>query len=94
MGGADSASRIGRLPTEHSEELMRMEHDLWLREHLLRGYQQAETTSDSLRLHRDIVTYDELSAGERALDAVPIQDIVKVIGQYGFVLVERGAAHN
>ena len=66
-----------------------MEHDLWLREHLLRGYEWAEKTSDDLRLHRDIVSYDELSAAERALDAVPIQDIVEVTGRYGYVLVNR-----
>ena len=84
-----SAAPIRSLPLEQSEELMRMEHDLWLREHLLRGYEWAEKTSDDLRLHRDIVSYDELSAAERALDAVPIQDIVEVTGRYGYVLVSR-----
>ena len=71
---------------------MCMEHDLWLREHLLRGYAWAEKTSDDLRLHRDIVNYDELSAEDRALDAVPIQDIVEVMGRYGYVLAARQQA--
>ena len=86
------ASPIRSLPAEQSEELMRMEHDLWLREHLLRGYAWAEKTSDDLRLHRDIVNYDELSAEDRALDAVPIQDTVEVMGRYGYVLVAREQA--
>ena len=87
-----SASPIRSLPAEQSEELMRMEHDLWLREHLLRGYAWAEKTSDDLRLHRDIVNYDELSAEDRALDAVPIQDIVEVMCRYGYVLAAKQPA--
>jgi hypothetical protein len=82
-----AVSPIGSLPEKQSEELMRMEHDLWLREHLLRGYQWAAKTADNLRLHRDIVDYDELSTAERALDAVPIEGIVEVMGRFGYVLV-------
>jgi len=82
-----AASAVARIPEEQSEELMRMEHDLWLREHLLRGYQWAPKTADNLRLHRDIVDYDELSAEDRALDAVPLQGIVEVMDHFGYVLV-------
>jgi hypothetical protein len=81
------APGVTSLPQEQDEELMRLEHDLWLREHLLAGYEWAEKTQDALRLHRDIVSYDQLTAGERALDAAPIQNILENLVRYGYILV-------
>jgi RyR domain len=81
------APAVTSLPQEQDEELMRLEHDLWLREHLLAGYEWAEKTQDALRLHRDIVSYDQLTAGERALDAAPIQNILENLVRYGYILV-------
>jgi hypothetical protein len=78
---------VSCLPPEQDDELMRQEHDLWLRDHLLQGYEWAEKTQDALRLHRDIVSYDELTAGERALDAAPIRNILENLVRYGYVLV-------
>ncbi len=83
------APAITSLPREQDEELMRLEHDLWLREHLLQGYEWAEKTQDALRLHRDIVRYDELTAEERALDAAPIQNILENLVRYGYILLNN-----
>ena len=87
--GGDPGTAIHSLTPEQYEALMRAEHDIWLREHLLQGYEWADTTQDALRLHRDIVKYDELSAEDQALDAVPIRNIVEIIRRYGYVLVNR-----
>lgn len=84
----EPGSAILSLPQEQYEALMRAEHDIWLREHLLRGYQWAEKTQDALRLHRDIENYDDLSAEDRALDAVPIHNIVEIMRRHGYVLVK------
>ena len=86
---AKLAPAVTNLPQEQDEELMRLEHDLWLREHLLAGYEWAEKTQDALRLHRDIVSYDELTAGERALDASPIRNILENLVRYGYILVNN-----
>jgi RyR domain len=84
-----AAPTVASLPQEQAEELMRLEHDLWPREHLLSGYEWAEKTQEALRLHRDIVSYDELTAPERALDASPIKDILENLLRYGYVLVNN-----
>jgi RyR domain/ATPase family associated with various cellular activities (AAA) len=84
-----TAHAIDRLPPDQFEDLMRAEHDLWLREHLLQGYQRAENSQDALRLHRDIVPYNELPAAERALDALPIQNVVEILRAHGYVVVNK-----
>jgi RyR domain len=85
----DRAHAIDRLAQEQFEDLMRAEHDIWLREHLLKGYEWAEKTQDALRLHRDIVAYDQLPARERALDALPIQNVVEILRGHGYIVVNK-----
>lgn len=86
------APAVTCLPPEQEAELMRQEHNLWLREHLLQGYEWAEKTQDALRLHRDIVSYDQLTAAERALDASPIRNILENLVRYGYILVNDAPA--
>lgn len=69
-------------------KLIEIEHDIWLREHLLQGYERASTTNDRLRLHCDIAPLAALSSKEQQLDEAIINSIPKTLAAKGYTCVE------
>ncbi len=80
-------------PSFREEEiirLMKMEHDIWLRERLLRGYEWAAETNEQLHLHRSVVKFDDLPVAERRLDRKAAEAMLEALWSHGFTVVARG----
>jgi len=84
-----SASAPRELTEEECTKMMRVEHDIWLRGRLLSGYEYAECSNDRLRLHRDILPFDQVPEEDRELDRALAQSVVATLWHHGYVLVAR-----
>ncbi len=71
---------------EYKETLSNIEHDIWLREHLLSGYEDADNTEDILRLHRNMRQFKELSDEDKKLDSVIIEALEEVLEDKQYTL--------
>ena len=71
----------------NKDRLMRIEHDIWMRDHLLKGYEFAEETVDALRLHRCVRRFAELSKDDKKLDEAIVESLRKTLEgeKYGVV---------
>lgn len=70
-------------------KLYRIEHDVWLRGHLLHGYVHGEKTDDELRVHNCVKKFDELSEEEQRLDKTIIDGVVQALQSHGYLLKAR-----
>jgi hypothetical protein len=70
------------------DQLIRLEHDIWTRDHLLRGYEYAPVTDENLRLHRDVVPFDQVPANDVDLDRVIVESIAPTLKEAGFKIVK------
>jgi hypothetical protein len=73
-------------------ELMRLveiEHDIWLRDYLQRGYEQAIETRDILFQHQCICRFTELSAANQKLDLAIAVSIEPTLSKLGYQLVRK-----
>ncbi|HEV8600558.1 MAG TPA: RyR domain-containing protein [Gemmatimonadales bacterium] len=75
---------------EERTRLMEIEHDIWLREHLLRGYGWARSTNDALRLHRALVPFQEQLPEDRVLDEAIVDAIPPTLLKRQYKLVRVG----
>jgi hypothetical protein len=73
-------------PAEY-DKLMRIEHDIWLRDYLLNGYEWAKESKDELRLHRDVAPFDLVPREDQELDRANIDGILAVLSKLGYRLV-------
>jgi hypothetical protein len=74
-------------PAEY-DKLMSIEHDIWLRDYLLNGYEWAKESKDHLRLHRDIAPLDKVPREDQELDRTNIDSIPAVLSKLGYTLVK------
>jgi len=65
-----------------------IEHDIWLRSHLLDGYEWSATTDDALRLHKDVVLFKNVSPSEQELDVAITNSIPEALRKCGYTLVK------
>jgi hypothetical protein len=79
---------LRRFTPAERRRLIEIEHAVWLRDHLLRGYEYAEITDERLRLHRDITTFDRLPDADRRLMEATVDDIPDALWKGGYVLVK------
>ena len=77
---------ITRFTPEQRATLIRIEHDLWMRDRLLRGYARAPVTNERLRLHRDIVSFEELPPEDRVLDEAIVDAIPDTLRKRNYTL--------
>jgi len=87
---ASAASGIKKFPKYAIESLMRIEHDIWLRDHLINGYRWAANSVDGLRLHRDIALFDDVPDKDQELDLAIAESIPRVLGENGYSVVKTG----
>ncbi len=85
--GGPAENPTPKFSEEVRKDLLRKEHDIWMQDHLLRGYDYAETTDESLRLHSAVTSYDKLSDPDRELDAANVDVIPGVLWERGYMLV-------
>ncbi|MBI2480655.1 MAG: hypothetical protein HYV60_19130 [Planctomycetia bacterium] len=69
-------------------ELLESEHDIWVRKHMLQGFEYADKSDDHLRRHRDIARFEDVPSEDQALDAANIQEITTTLHEYGYELVK------
>lgn len=84
-----SAGEPRSLTVAEMETMMRVEHDIWLRERLLRGYEYAASSDDRLGLHRDILPFDQVPPEDRELDRALVESLVSTLWRLGYVLAKR-----
>ncbi|MBL7222393.1 MAG: AAA family ATPase [Candidatus Brocadiae bacterium] len=70
------------------DRLVRIEHDVWLRDHLLRGYDYAPNTNEDLLLHRDVCPFDRMPPEDKALDEAIARRIEPVLQANGYELIK------
>jgi hypothetical protein len=68
------------------KKLMTIEHDIWLRDRLLKGYEWAPRTRDNVRLHRDVAVFSAVPMEDKRLDEVIIRSIPTVLWEHGYML--------
>ena len=85
-GSHPAAGATSRFSAEERSKLIEIEHEIWLHDHLLRGYAYAEETNDRLRLHPDIVPFDRLSKEATDLDATVVDSLPAALGKAGYRL--------
>jgi hypothetical protein len=66
------------------EHLMRIEHDVWMRDHLLAGYELAEETVDALRLHRCVRRFEFLDDVDKKLDYAIVESLQETLEAKGY----------
>jgi hypothetical protein len=76
-----------RFSLGEQRRLVEIEHEIWLRDRLLRGYAAAPQTDEALRLHRDVVPFESQPEADRRLSEASIAGIPKTLWQGGYVLV-------
>ncbi|HLZ07149.1 MAG TPA: RyR domain-containing protein, partial [Chloroflexota bacterium] len=67
--------------------LAAIEHHIWLRDRLLRGYSYAAHTDERLRLHPDVAPFESQSESEQRLSAAKVDVIASALRAGGYVLV-------
>jgi hypothetical protein len=88
--GDDGVSGETSLSPDHRKKLVMIEHDIWLRDHLLRGYQWADVTEtdELLRRHRDVAPFGEVLDEDKELDYAIADSISGVVHSHGYRLVD------
>ncbi|HNR40076.1 MAG TPA: RyR domain-containing protein [Acidobacteriota bacterium] len=74
---------------DEKKMLVCLEHDIWLRDKMLRGYAWALETCEPLRLHRDIAAFQDVPTTDQELDWVITETIPVVLHKHGFVLERK-----
>jgi hypothetical protein len=83
----DSDSRLD-LCEDEVKTLMRIEHDIWMRDHLLRGYEWARSTRENVRLHADVAPFDAVPEKDQELDEAIGRVIVPTLWERGYRIVK------
>jgi hypothetical protein len=78
-----------RFKKAEREQLVSLEHDIWLRDKMLRGYAWAPETCEPMRLHRDIAKFAAVPEEDQELDWVITETIPEVLHAHGFVLERK-----
>lgn len=82
------AAGVEELTDEERTFLVEKEHEIWMRDKLLKGFDYAPETEKSLRLHCDIRHFDDISADDKKLDEAIVDEMPKAIDDVGFKLVK------
>lgn len=61
------------------ERLARLEHERWMVERRLAGWQHGPVRDDRLRHHPDLVAFDQLSAASKAVDLQIVTGVLKAL---------------
>ncbi|HGE71853.1 TPA: hypothetical protein ENX78_13510 [Candidatus Poribacteria bacterium] len=70
-----------------SDQIKIIEHDIWLREHLIKGYEYAEKTDESLRLHRCATKFKKMLPEDKKLDDAIVNSFIPALEKFGYLVV-------
>lgn len=82
-----SSGPVDTFPASVRDKLARLEHDFWVRDHLLDGWEFAGKTDDKLRRHRCVQACERLTESDRVLDLRIVESIPKALHKCGYCLV-------
>jgi hypothetical protein len=68
-------------------KLREIEHDIWLRNHLLRGFDWAARTNEDLLLHRDVTVFEKVPQEDQVYDDIIAGSIYERLEREGYALV-------
>jgi hypothetical protein len=80
--------KIHEFSEKETEDLAKIEHDIWLRDHLLKGYEWSEKTVERLFLHRDIAAFDDVPDEDKELDGEITKSIPGALSRCHYTLVK------
>jgi hypothetical protein len=72
--------------TEEVEWLARVEHERWVAQRELSGWQFHAVRDDAKKLHPDMIPYAELAEERKELDRAAVRDLPALLAQAGFAL--------
>ncbi|WP_298864338.1 RyR domain-containing protein, partial [uncultured Gimesia sp.] len=78
-----------KLAEDHDllERLMQQEHNVWLRGHLVDGWELTDIRNNQLRLHQDIRKFKELPEVQQNINKSIIQKTIEALQEAGYNLV-------
>jgi hypothetical protein len=82
----NSDLEIDKVIELHRNELIEMEHDIWIRSHLIDGYEYCAETNDAMLLHKDIAKLSDMESVEIHLDNAIINATMDVLRKHNFKL--------
>ena len=74
--------------SDNRKKLMKLEHEIWLRAHLLNGYQFADVTNEDLRLHRDVTSFEKQPEQDKKLNAALVDGMLEGLKRGGYIIAE------
>jgi len=80
---------IDEIIDKHRNELIEMEHDIWLRSHLVDGFEYNERTNEKVLLHSDISKLADMNNTEIQLDNAIINATVDVLKNHNYKLRKK-----
>lgn len=80
----DKSEIVVAFTDEEVEMMAMMEHDRWLKEKISNGWIYGETRNDALKVHNDLVPYEELDEPTKDKDRKPIRNIPGLLKLAGF----------
>ena len=88
QGNPDGQNYISKEEYEQQlPKLMRIEHDIWLRDHLLKGYDWTAVTNEQLLLHRDVTVFERVPHEDQVYDDVITRSIYDNLQGQSYALV-------
>jgi hypothetical protein len=92
IGYAIIPARSDESPSELSndevEKLAEMEHERWMNQKIATGWKWASTTDKSMKLHRDLVPWNQLTHEEQEKDRILVKGISRIIAEAGYTMVK------
>jgi len=74
--------------TNEKIHLIKIEHDIWMRDHLLQGYEYANNTEDDLKLHQCICRFADLTEKDQKLDKAIVDSIENALKEHSYGVVK------
>ena len=88
-GKPTKGDSVSAFTDEERRKLMEIEHDIWMRGHLIKGYIYAKETKEELLLHRDIEQFDSVPVEDQKLDQAIIDSILPALLKTGFLIFRQ-----
>jgi len=79
---------VKKFPEDKFNQLIKIEHDIWLREKLIQGYAYAQKTNDRLRLHRCVERFEKLTPEDKSLDVAIVNSLIPVLKKSGYGITQ------
>ena len=86
---AKGAPPVSAFIDKERRKIMEIEHDIWLRGHLINGYIHAKETKEDLLLHRDIGQFDSVPEEDQKLDQAIIDSILPALLKTGYLIYRQ-----